>query len=45
MFWLLPLKMLHDHTVHCVVHSDNVLGHLVPGIQITLFTFISQLYS
>jgi hypothetical protein len=45
MFWLLPLKMLHDHTVYCVVHSDNVLGHLVPGIQITPVTFISQLYS
>jgi hypothetical protein len=35
MFWLLPLKMLHDHTVHCAVHSDNAPDHLTPEIKIT----------
>lgn len=26
--------MLHDHTVRCVVHSDNVPDHLAPEIEI-----------
>jgi hypothetical protein len=42
MFWLLPLKMLHGHTVHCAVHSDNAPDHLVPEIQIIYSSSVTR---